>query len=509
MRYYVLYFFVSFISVIASAAININQWHDVTSYGAVGDGVTDNTVAIQKAIDACAKVGGKVYFPTGNFLTATIILKSNVILHISANAKILGHTDFKNYPYQNAGIHFYGEEWARQALIFCKNEQNIGIEGLGTIDGQGASFPTTTIKKPDRYRNRPYLLWFVGCKNITVKEVSLQNSAFWMQHYLGCEYVTIDGIKVWNHSNKNNDMIDIDGCRNVTISNVIGDSDDDGITLKSTSPLITENVTITNCIVSSHCNGIKLGTESTGGFRNITINNCIIKPSNQISTIYGKPAGMGGLALEIVDGGIMENVTIDNIVIDGPMVPIFIRLGNRARKYMTSASIPNKGKIRNISLSNIIATNADETGCSITGIAGALLENISLHNIHLETRGGVGAVNLDQAVPENEEDYPEGTMFGILPSYGFFIRHVQDIRMSNITIRTKQEDNRPGIVINNVQRFRLSDLDIQTYKNSKGSISIKESNQGFIFNNIPFYPAQKAILKDAASKDIYINSYVK
>ncbi len=123
-------------------------------------------------------------------------------------------------------------------------------------------------------------------------------------------------------------MMDIDGCcRYVTISNVTGDSDDDGITIKSTSKLISEYITITNCILSSHCSALKFGTESTGGYRNIVISNCVIKPSAQVSTIYGRPAGISGIALEVVDGGTMENISISNMVIEGPEVPLFIRLG--------------------------------------------------------------------------------------------------------------------------------------------------------------------------------------
>lgn len=297
-------------------------------------------------------------------------------------------------------------------------------------------------------------------------------------------------------------MMDIDGCRNVTISNVIGDSDDDGITIKSTSSLISENITITNCVVSSHCNGIKFGTESTGGFRNVVVSNCVIKPSGQTSTIYGKPAGMGGLALEIVDGGIMENITIDNIVIDGPMVPIFMRLGNRARKHTSDAPAPPLGRIRNISLSNIIATGADETGCSITGIAKSPIENISLHNIRIETKGGDSLVDLFKPVVEKEEEYPEGTMFGKLPSYGFFIRHAKEVKMSNITLRSTGRESRAGIVVNNTNKFSFTGLDIQSTDSTKAVVYVSESKDGTVTNNLQYFPAQQFLLKDKTSTSI-------
>jgi polygalacturonase len=115
-----------------------------------------------------------------------------------------------------------------------------------------------------------------GCRNVLVRNINLRNSAMWMQHYLACEDLTVSGIKVFNHANQNNDMIDIDGCRNVIISDCYGDTDDDALTFKSTSPYTCENITVTNCILSSHCNAIKCGTESTGGFKNITISNCVI-----------------------------------------------------------------------------------------------------------------------------------------------------------------------------------------------------------------------------------------
>jgi polygalacturonase len=454
------------------------QQYTITDFGAIADGTTDNTSAIQKAIDSCSHTGGKVIVPQGVFLTATLFLKSNVTLSIQAGATLLGHTDINKYPRLNAGIVFYGDQWAMQSLIFCKNQENVAIEGMGTIDGQGASFKITTDKKPDRYKNRPYLLWFAGSKNIKVSNVSLRNSAFWMQHYLGCEYVQIDGINIWNHSNKNNDMMDIDGCKYVTISNVTGDSDDDGITIKSTSTLLSENITITNCTLSSHCNALKFGTESTGGFRNVAVTNCIIKPSRQLTTIYGKPAGNSGVSMELVDGGIMENITVNNLVIEGPQVPLFVRLGNRARKHTADAPVPPVGKLKNIRISNIIATGADVTGCSFSGLANAQIENIFLDNIHLETSGGVNADTMRAIVPEMETEYPEATMFGHLPAYGFFIRHAKGVSISNITMTHAGIDNRPGIMVVNTDEFSSSGLRIQSLEKTKAVVFDKVTVTG-------------------------------
>ena len=478
------------------------QTYDIRHSGAIGDGTTDNTLFIQKAIDSCSITGGKVYFPKGVYLSGTLVLKSNVTLHISAGSTLLGQPNTKFYPYQNSGIRFYGEDWAKQALIFCKGQKNVAIEGLGTIDGQGAAYVTTTLKKPDRYRDRPYLLWFAGCENVAVTGVRLQNSAFWMQHYLGCKYVRIDGIKIWNHSNKNNDMMDIDGCSYVTIANVIGDSDDDGITIKSTSPLVSEYITITNCVLSSHCSAIKFGTESVGGFRNIAISNCVIKPSAQLKTIYGKPAGIGGLAMEIVDGGIMENITVNNLVIDGPEVPLFVRLGNRARKHIGSADAPGLGKIRNIIISDVVATGAGITGCSFTGISRAPIENVSLRNISVEFAGGGLTSDAQRIIEELEDSYPEGTMFGNLPAYGFYVRHAKDIKMSGITLRYKTTEQRPAFFISDTHDFSVQDTHVEPNSGSQTMAIVENSSNGLVSAKKYNFPVAGFLKKDKLSKNV-------
>ncbi|WEK34174.1 MAG: glycosyl hydrolase family 28-related protein [Candidatus Pseudobacter hemicellulosilyticus] len=467
-----------------SAATLRAQYYDITRFGAKGDGVTDNTAAIQQAIDSCAITGGKVYFPAGKFLTATLQLRSNITVHVSAGATVLANTDISKYPHLDAGIPFYGELWARQAVFFGKQLDNITLEGSGTLDGQGASFVITTDKKPERYMNRPYLLWFAGCTNVTVKDLQLRNSAFWMQHYLGCSFVNISGLRIWNHSNKNNDMMDIDGCRYVTISNIIGDSDDDGITIKSTSPLVSEYITVTNCVLSSHCNALKFGTESTGGFRNITVSNCIIKPSGQTSTIYGKPAGISGVALEMVDGGIMENVAINNLVIEGTEVPLFIRLGNRARKYRESAAQPGKGVLRNVHLSNILATGSAGIGCALVGLPGSPIEEISLSNISIQSAGGGKAADMGKIIEEKEKDYPEATMFGVLPAYGFYVRHATGLRLNDIRLRYKENEDRPAIVLSDVKGFSVSGLEAQTGSNTPAAVYAEQSSNGVLFQSV-------------------------
>ena len=197
-----------------------------------------------------------------------------------------------------------------------------------------------------------------------VEDVHLRNSAMWMQHYLACDRVRIHGVQVSSHVNGNNDGLDIDGCHDFLVSDCIVDSDDDAIVLKATSPRSNENVTITNCVLSSLCNALKMGTESTGGCKNLTITNCAIhKPRRS-------ERGIAGIALEIVDGGTLDGVTISNISIDGIFRRSFCGWAIGPGPIQNGPK-PPVGILRNVILSNIVATDASKIGCPIAGIPGA------------------------------------------------------------------------------------------------------------------------------------------
>ena len=373
-----------------NSCLKTSPGFNVTRFGAVGDGGKLDTEAIQSAIDACTQAGGgNVILPAGTYLSGTLMLRDNVNLHLQEGATLLGSTNLEDYPEIQSEMHHYYEKIVLRSLIYGENLSHVSITGKGTIDGQGAAFVVTSKKKPDRYLNRPHIIRLYACKNVQVKDINMRNSAMWMQHYLACENLTVTGIKVYNHANQNNDMIDIDGCRNVIISDCYGDTDDDALTFKSTSEHACENITVTNCILSSHCNAIKCGTESTGGFKNFTISNCVIKPSADEDPIFGRRNGNSGISLEIVDGGVMDGITISNISMDGPEVPIFIRLGNRARKHFPEAETPAVGQLSNVLISQVIARNTGKTGCAITGIPGYPVKNIKLSNMILEFAGGV------------------------------------------------------------------------------------------------------------------------
>lgn len=412
---------------------------NVRHFGAKGDGAQADTQSIQAAIDACATAGGgTVLFPAGSYLAGTLFLKSHVTLHLEAGAVLLGSKNLGDYPSTIPETRSYTDNYTERSLIYGENLEKIAIHGRGVIDGQGAAF-----KGP--YKVRPYLLRLVSCRDVSVRDVTFRNSPMWVQHYLACDEVLIDGITVRSHCNANNDGIDIDGCQRVRIANCDVSSGDDAIVLKSTLDRPCKNVVVTNCLLSSACNAFKLGTESNGGFQDIVMSNCAIYDTR-----------LAGIALELVDGGVLEQVNIANVTMRNTRGAIFIRLGNRARPFTSGGPKPGVGSLRGIAISNVQAVGADKIGCSITGLPGHLAEQIFLRNIRITFAGGGTEEESHRAVAELPDKYPEYRMFGVLPAYGLYCRHVRGLRLSEISVSTEEPDQRPSLVCDDVEDLELS-----------------------------------------------------
>lgn len=420
--------------------------HNILDYGAVNDTTQLSTAALQRAIDKCsASGGGTVLVPAGSYKTGSIMLRSHVTLCLENGAIIYGSSDIADYTPVSTDYVSLRTNTPTIQLIYADKVTDVAITGQGTIDGRGKAFPKLSWN--DEGITRPHLLRFIQSSDITVTGVTLRNSGCWMQHYLACDRVRIDGITVINRNNYNNDALDLDGCHDVTVSNMIADSDDDAITLKSTSPRLCEDITISNCVVSSHCNAIKLGTETNGGFNNINIRGIVVKPSADQSTQYfGYPGGIGhsAISLEIVDGGSMRNVNVSDITIRGTESPIFIRLADRARPYSPEHPVQGVGSISGVVLHDIIIDGAGPTGCSITGLEDHPVSDILLHDITITHAGGQPAT--PPPSDEKRAEYPESTMWGILPAQGFWLNHTRDVTLRDIKVRALAPDARPVIV---------------------------------------------------------------
>lgn len=431
--------------------------YDIRDFGAIADTTVLSTSSIQKAIDRChSEGGGVVSVPPGNFKTGSIFLKNNVELRLENGATLYGSTDIKDYtPVETDYISLRTHTPTIQ-LIYADKARNVAITGRGVIDGRGKAFPKLSWN--DEGITRPHLLRMIACEGVTVEGVTLRNSGCWMQHYLACDKVRINGITVINRNNYNNDALDLDGCHDVVVSDLVADSDDDGITLKSTSPRLCEDITISNCTVSSHCNAIKLGTETNGGFRNIIIRGVTVKPSaDQSSQYFGYPGGIGhsAISLEIVDGGKMSNVDIADITVRGTESPIFIRLADRARPYSPDSPVEGVGSISGVVLHDILIDEAGPTGCSITGLEGYPVSDVELRNIFIRQKGGQPVTPAPS--DEKRAEYPEATMWGILPAKGFWLNHTKDVRLNNIRVVTELPDAREIIVASDSEGLSIKD----------------------------------------------------
>ena len=461
--------------------------YNIVAYGAKADTTVLSTRALQQAIDDCTKAGGgRVVVPAGQYKIGSIVLKSDVHLYLEQGATLYGSTDLKDYLPMKSDYVSLRTQTSTIQLIYADKVKNVVIDGLGTIDGRGRVFKKLTWN--DEGITRPHLIRFIQSQDITIKDITLKNSGCWMQHYLACDRVSIDGIKVFNRNNYNNDALDIDGCHEVIVRGVIADSDDDGITLKSTSPRLCENIRISDCVLSSHCNAVKLGTETNGGFRNINISGIVVKPSSdQSSQFFGAPSKIGtsALSLEIVDGGVLENVSASNFTVEGTESPIFIRLGNRGRGYKLRETgkalsgtgnddtitelipIDHVGRIDGIRLENFQIRNAGPVGCSITGLPGYPVRNVWLSNISIHHQGGVKESDLkainDSVANEKEKAYPEATMWGNLPAKGFYLRHTRNIHFDRIEVHTDKPDARPDFVHSDTEGW--GDQGNGTYRN--------------------------------------------
>jgi polygalacturonase len=458
---------------------------NVRSFGAAGDGTNLDSPAINRAIDAAAAAGGgTVLVPAGTYLSGSIHLKSNIHLLIDAGATILGAPQKMNAydftePYSLGGYQDGGHCYFHNSLIWGENLTNVFITGNGMINGGGlvrsdgllnkmcgfgselrnlSNYGAEETNGAVRLGNKAIALKL--CKNVLIRDITVFHGGHFAILVTGCDNLTVDNVTM----DTDRDGIDIDCCRNTMVSNCrVNSPNDDGICLKSTFALgelrPTENLTIVNCQVSgfeegtlidgtlkpgkNHNGRIKFGTESSGGFRNCTVANCTFRSCR-------------GLALEEVDGGLMENITINNLtMMDVPDYAIYITTGKRNR----TPGVTTNSRMRNILISNVIADGVGGmSGIQIMGLPEQPLEGVRLENIRLTSNGGGTAKDAAIHPKELGAGYPEPNQMGTLPAYGIFARHVRDLELANITVNFQTNDLRPAAAFADIDGLEIDNF---------------------------------------------------
>src|SRR5579872_3175781 len=443
--------------------------YNVREFGAVGNGKAIDSPAINRAIEAAAAAGGgTVHFPAGNYLCYSIHLKSRVVLFLDSGTTIVaGETGDSALSYDPAesnkpweDYQDFGHNHWHNSLIWGEGLDHVSIVGPGLIWGKGLSRGGDEHPRAEDPGVGNKSIGLKNCRNVLLRDFSILHGGHFGILATGVDNLTIDNLKI----DTNRDGMDIDCCRNVRVSNCSVNSPwDDAICLKSSYALgyarSTEMVTITNCMVTGtyeegtlldgtwkrfalgekvwRTGRIKFGTESNGGFKNITVSNCVFD-------------GCRGLAIESVDGAVIEDVTCTNITMrDVYDAPIFIRLGARMRGPEGVAV----GAIRRLILSNITCTQAENSariGSIVAGIPGHAIEDVKIHDVIVVGTGGGTKDDAARLVAEDEKKYPEPNMFGVTPANGFFVRHVKGLEMNGVKIEHVKSDERPVFMLEDV-----------------------------------------------------------
>ncbi|ADY51370.1 glycoside hydrolase family 28 [Pseudopedobacter saltans DSM 12145] len=434
--------------------------YDIVKFGAKGDNQTVNTVAIQKAIDACtADGGGSVYIHDGIYVTGTLELKDNVTLFVQAGSILRASSNHADYPQKICAFKYYrGNE--HYQLIYAEGKKNIGITGGGIIDGfsHGDNWPW---RGKSNEHERPRLIRMVQCTAVNVRDITLIRPANWTQLYEACDNVKLINVRVRAYTGQHNqDGIDISSCNGVEVKNFYAMTGDDAICLKAMSQKPTENIFVDGVVARyANCNAVKIGTETHGDVKNVHVKNVVA------NTRYS-------IAIEAVDGSNIDGVTYENILLTSCSSPLFIRAGDRGRTYEGGPKKAPVGSIKNVTIRNVRNTdigyvdmrNGPGVGAAIGGIPDSKIENLLIEDCDFLFYGSIQDTTLIYtAPPENRDKYPEFNIYGTCPAYGLYLRHVDNVTLKNVSIRSKNPDVRPAIVMDDVDKYNFSNLNCEEF----------------------------------------------
>ena len=447
--------FLVFLLLLAAFVARAQDVYDVCRFGALGDGKTDDAVAIQQAIDRCSSEGGgRVLLPANHtFLAGPIELKSNVELHLQATATLLANPDESIYH-----LSAFGDNKGEGMMwIYAQHAQNISITGMGTISGNGVAFmgaeldDSYELKPVTTFDPRPHVITLTDVRNVVVRDVTIRDGAYWTLHLVGCDGAVIDGINLLNNLKiRNGDGIDLDHSRNVRIANCHITSGDDCICLKNRRETAQygscHDIVVTNCVMTSRSCAIKIGSENMDSIYNVLFDNCIIKASNR------------GLGIQNRDEGTVTDVVFSNIMLDcrlwsdvwwGKAEPIYVTSYPRANGNHKDANwrFPKGqlegrcGQVERIFFQNIVATS--ENGCFIGGDTDDKVRDIHLSHVTLYLKK---STTYQGGIYDKRPCRGEG--FVTDKVYGLYVEKATQVTADNFVVRDMGVDyggavNRP------------------------------------------------------------------
>ena len=430
------------------------------------EGKNARALDLQAEIDrAGAAGGGVVRVPAGEWVSRPFALKSKVSLELAEGAILFASTNLADYAHLPRGGRYF---------IFAEGADGIAIRGKGVICGRGWAFrESRQLEGSSQPQDLPVMMRFSHCRNLRLEDFTYRDGGAWGCHLRNCDGVIMRRVTCHNHVNNTNDGLDIESS-NVLVEDCDIDSNDDALCFKTESDKMfpVTNVVVRNCRFASTCNGLKFGTGSYCDVKDILIENCeFYRPTARFGTdrstfmpgVTNRLCGLAGLALEVVDGGRMDGVTIRNVTIDGYMTPVFIRMNNRH-----DAPPGVKTCLKNVLIENVRSTVADSyIASSITGIPGFRPTDITLRNVELFFPGGGRPKDAVRPVPEMEKAYPECTMFhpgwpdhadfhdAVLPAWGFYLRHADNVTFEHVRLHCVGADARKPIVAEDCVNFHV------------------------------------------------------
>ena len=414
------------------------------------------TEAIQAAIDkAAAAGGGTVLLAKGDYVSGTLVMKSNVRLMIAQGSRLLASTDLKDFPEHICRRVTVQDTHMgmNQALIFAEGCENISLCGPGEIDGRGTQDNFPGGETQHGTPGRPFLIRLVDCKGVHVHDITLRDAACWMENYFNCDNVLLERLTVRNQANYNNDGIDIDGCRDVIIRGCDVRSGDDALCFKAASERPTERVLVENCRLYSSCNALKVGTDTQSDFRQVLVRSCQIGGVDEDARGIKHPCSDSGISLEMVDGGTLEDFFITDIDIRRAWSPIFMRLEDRGR-VRDELPKPPVGTLRRVVIEHVTGCDNGPRGSYMTGVPEKCIEDVVLHDVHLGQLPSVKPITTGADFDEMCGIYPDAHMIddiGDAPAHALWARHVRGLHLIDYAVQPESADLRPACLFEDAE----------------------------------------------------------